>query len=153
MPNPDIDHIVSNIEKHITDALDNFIPLRKFRQRMHKFPWLTVDFESKLKQKNRLFKRAERSGLLVHYEIYRRYRNNLSSELKNAKSKFSMTKLNEITEPAAIWREFSSLGLTKSQSLSPFNSLTPQLIDYYATIINNASSCDLEDLASATKRV
>ncbi|KAK0170552.1 hypothetical protein PV328_008389 [Microctonus aethiopoides] len=128
------------------------LTVRQFKLRRHKFPWVTTDFKEKLKHKNKLYKRAKRSGLSRDYNSYEQYRNDISSALKEAKSKFLMDKLNGINDPTTIWRVMSSMGLIKSQLASPFNFFSPQqLMDYYAAITNKSPSCEFKNLSSVLK--
>ncbi|KAK0075232.1 hypothetical protein PV325_007180 [Microctonus aethiopoides] len=144
------------IEPHIFLASNMHALYRKAkdlaREFKHKFPWVTTDFKEKLKHKNKLYKRAKRSGLSRDYNSYEQYRNDISSALKEAKSKFLMDKLNGINDPTTIWRVMSSMGLIKSQLASPFNFFSPQqLMDYYAAITNKSPSCEFKNLSSVLK--
>lgn len=116
----------------------------------YKFPWMTVELKSKMKHRNRLYKLAKRTGSLLNYSIYRSFRNNLSSELKNVKQQFILNKLKSINDSATLWRELSSLGLVKLSTTSPFNFYTPQeLMDYYQSVISSVLPCTENDLNDA----
>ncbi|KAK0169327.1 hypothetical protein PV328_012197 [Microctonus aethiopoides] len=142
------------MQLHIINSLEELAPLKRFKLKKHKFPWVTTIFRSKIKQKNRLYKHAKRSGSILDYEIYKQFRNDLSVKLKEAKNKFIMHKLKDITDTKVIWREISSMGLVKTSSKSPFNFFTPNmLMDHFEIVSKNTSAFKLEDLYDAIQFV
>ena len=84
-------------------------------------PWFNNDIRRLVCAKNRLFKRACSSGSQMHWEVYRRARNETTKAIKKAKSIFlhkqAQTLADSSCPPSKWWRV--------AKNLSGFSDKTP----------------------------
>ena len=130
-------------------ALDVFAPTRSFVSRGPPLRWLTEELKSRLRVRNTLFKQAKRSNSLLGFLRYRLFRNQLNLDIKRAKSEFFLGSLNNITEPAKLWRELARLGLVKSTLVSPLHFFSLSQLNSYYTSVSSAVPLCFSDFISA----
>ncbi|XP_036147301.1 uncharacterized protein LOC118647146 [Monomorium pharaonis] len=119
----------------LCNALDVCAPARAFVIRRPPARWLTDDLKCRLRARNSMYKQAKSSSSLLGYLRYRHFRNQLNSDIKHAKSEFLADSLDNIDDPAKLWRELARLGLVKSTLASPLHFFTlSQLNSYYVSV-------------------
>ncbi|KAK0157345.1 hypothetical protein PV328_011098 [Microctonus aethiopoides] len=146
----DVTAVIDGLQATIHNALDTVAPMSTVYTSKRKVPWLTPELKLSIKKRNQLHKLAKRTNSLLNYEIYRRYRSELSSKIKQVKQQFYQNKLSTIKDSATLWRVLSSLGLIRQSTSSPLHYFTTnQLIEYYSSITSNTNQCTQADLDRA----
>ena len=98
------------LTRALGNALDVCVPARTFVVRRPPARWLTEDLKNRLRARNTLFKQAKRSNSLLGYLRYKHFRNQLNSDIRRAKNEFLLASLDNISDPAKLWRELARLG-------------------------------------------
>ena len=80
----DIDVVAQNWTDKFLSIMEQCIPHRYLRKR-HNLPWLTKNIVQLIRKRNILFRRAKRSGKLVHFH---HYRNKIVGLLRNRKKQY-----------------------------------------------------------------
>lgn len=106
------DKLISNFSSAISNTFDSHAPTILWTVKRSSAPWLTDELRSKIKNRNRLYNRARRSGDLLSMLIYRNFRNSLSLELRYARDHFFSHRISSSSDPAKIWKELSFLSLS-----------------------------------------
>lgn len=136
-PSPNqLDNIVEKFAETLGSVFDRHAPVRTFRVTKPPNPWLTDILKSRIKEKNRLYKKARRNNSLLGLAIFRDVRNKLTIDLRQAKEEYYAMKLSSINDTSRMWRELANLGITKSSLTSPLQFFTSdELNSYYASIV------------------
>lgn len=149
-----IDNIFSHLSSITLSALNTHAPLRAFKVSKPQTPWITVDLTDRIKMRTTLYKKAKKSGCVLDYSIYKNFRNNLTADLRKARTDYQFNRLSNIQCPSKMWRELENLGLVKASLASPLHFFTPdQLNNYYSSITYSDSPCfhsDLIDILTTT---
>ena len=99
----------------LTTAMNKNIP-HKMTKARHNLPWVTRGIKRMMRKRDRLYKKAKKSGKEQHWAEYRRERNNTTKEIRKAHNKY----LNEIvgealtSNPKTFW---SYLKTTKTENI------------------------------------
>ena len=145
----DVSRLCKLLSGTLLEALDVFAPAREIVTKRSPIKWLLVQLKARLKYRNLLYKQAKRSGSLLGFARYRLFRNQLNADIKRAKAEFLFTSLNNITDPAKLWKELARLGLTKSNFVSPLHLFKSDELNSYYASVSSASPVSYHDFSSA----
>lgn len=130
-----VDTLISSLEDALITALDRHAPIKTFFVNKPPKLWLTDQLKSQIKEKNRLYKKANRGGSVLDFDTYRIFRDNLTIELRQAKDNYLATKLFAINDSKCLWRELRILGLVKPTLTSPHHFFTSEELNtFYVSI-------------------
>ena len=145
-----VDCLLNSFQNAIISALDDQAPLRSFRVRRPGAPWLSVVSRSRIRERNALYRQARRSGSVLAWAEYRRFRDVLVADLRRAQSDHCLERLRGVTDVAKLWRELASLGLVRPSGSSPLSFFTAdQLNSFFVTVSFASTVCSITDLTTA----
>ena len=78
------DDAVASLEQKVVKTLNVVAPLRRVQTRSHYAKWLTDDLKLKIKCRNAMRLRAERTGEKADWNFYKSYKKTLSKQLREA---------------------------------------------------------------------
>ena len=84
----DIDQYCSLWQNTFLSIMERCIPKKVLPPRRRNLPWLNKSLVQSMRRRNHLFKRAKRSKLSLHQSQYKRARNRVTSQLRQAKKEF-----------------------------------------------------------------
>ena len=114
-----VDTLLETLAASYRLALDIHAPLSTFRASRPAAPSFTRELEARVRERSRLFKQASRAGSLLGYAIYREFRDGLTRDMRDARSSYWLSRLNDVRDPNLLWRELRNLGLVKPSLPSP----------------------------------
>ena len=114
-----VDTLLETLAASYRSALDIHAPLGTFCASRPAAPWFTRVLEARVRERSRLFKQASRAGSLLGYAIYREFRDSLTRDMRDARSGYWLSRLNDIRDPNLLWKELCNLGLVKPGLPSP----------------------------------
>ena len=131
----DIDLIAQSWTDKFLTIMEQCIPHRNLRKRCN-LPWLTKNIVQLIRKRNILFRRAKRSGKLVHFWQYKSIRNKIICLLRNSK-KHHFSKLANASDKE-FWKSVRLFN-KKQDSIPPLNSNGNIISDdkQKAEILNN----------------
>ena len=98
------------MEGHIVRQANMQCPIRKFRVKAQREPWLTNEALEAIKDKDRLLKKAKRSRKVQDWEAARRARNQVGRELENLRAEFLKREQQAFAgDPKKFWANISSI--------------------------------------------
>ena len=97
---------INNIEK----VIDDMCPLKFFKTKAIRDPWITDELIEMIKDKDRALKRAKRTNDPECWRIARRLRNDCLKYTRNAKAEFVKSELNENAgDSKKFWKNINSI--------------------------------------------
>ena len=93
----------------ITETLNRHAPIRHKRTRRNSVPWITC-IKDLMRKKNK--KRAIKYASQTHWESFKKLRNEVNIQMRNAKSKFFHDKINDCSrsnDPKEAWMLINTL--------------------------------------------
>ena len=99
----DKDDVLWAWNKLFKDICDLHAPTKRVKIRSQSSPWLNNDIRRKMNLRYKLFKRAVSTKDQEIYARYKKVRNEITSEIRNAKAQFFREKLAEVKSAAAYW--------------------------------------------------
>ena len=132
--------------KLFKDICDLHAALKRVKIRSQSSPWINNDIRRKMNLRFKLFKRAVSTKDQETYARYKKVRNEITSEIRNAKARYFNEKLAEVKSAAAYWNliaeatnpvKRNKIGLLKRQdgSLAVNDTEKANLInDFFANI-------------------
>ena len=95
---------------HIEETIEIMCPQRCMKGKVYDDPWITREIIEMIKDKDRLIQEAKRTGREEDWEIAKRARNYVSSQVRNLKADFLIEEQeNNIDDPKKYWRSISSI--------------------------------------------
>lgn len=150
-PSRDIEHNFSEFSSLFLNEINTNAPLRTFRVTKPSAPWITSVLKERIKNRTKLYKIAIRTNDILDRHIYRHHRNQLTIDLKKAKSEYIFNKLSNINDQTMMWRELSSLGLVKTSLSSPLHFFTTEQLNMsYVSISSSYPKCTISDYQAIT---
>ena len=91
--NPDLlwDYMLENIQ----NSIDDICPLKTFKIKKYKEPWISQELLELIKDKDTLLKKAKRTKLPGDWETAKRYRNDCLTRIRRAKADFITSELDD----------------------------------------------------------
>ena len=107
VPNILWDIMLNNIET----TLNEICPLRTFRIKKYKEPWITQELLELIKDKDSLLKKAKRTKCPEDLTIAKRYRNDCLSKIRKAKADFVSSELetNNMSDSKKFWKNIKNV--------------------------------------------
>ena len=113
---PTIDDKWKELENIIRNCIDNMCPLKHFRIKQEKEPWITPQLIELIKDKDHILKRAKRSKNPAIWAEAKRFRNNCTRRLRDARADFIRQNLdNNIGNQKKFWKNIQDVLPIKSQ--------------------------------------
>ena len=84
---------MGNLEKLFLEVLNRHAPLQHKKIRAKKIPWLTSPIKELINTRDKLKRKAIITNLECDWENYKRIRNRVNIELKNAKKEYYSTRI------------------------------------------------------------
>ena len=133
--------------ENISKIIEQLCPLKKFKIKKYKEPWVTNELLELIKDKDIALKRAKRTKLDQDWIVARQLRNSCLSQIRQAKRNFIQNQLNEHwNDSKKIWKEINQIlpdKATKHQNISLIDQDTgleidnDQTADYINTFFTN----------------
>ena len=79
--------------ENIKESLDELCPLKTFKIKKYKEPWLNQELLELIKDKDIYLKKAKRTRLQRDWDVARRYRNDCLAKIRKAKSEYIKSEL------------------------------------------------------------
>ena len=110
------------MEGYIRKELNARCPVRSFRVKEIRDPWITDEILEEIKDKDNYLDRARKSGYPEDWAIARRERNRVCKLVRNAKSEFVKDRQRELQgEPRKFWKLISTIVPSKQQAQGKIN--------------------------------
>ena len=90
-------------ERLFDDISNEHAPWREIKARSFSSPWITCEIRHKMNRRYKLFKAAISSKCPEQWSNYKRVRNEVTSDLRKAKSSYFSTIFNEVKSSSAYW--------------------------------------------------
>ena len=93
-------------------VLDTHAPLRHIRIRTNSLPWINKKVKEQMRLRDYYNKQAVKHSSQTQWEMYRKTRNNVNSEIRLAKKKYFCNRINEcaqINNPTKSWSLINNL--------------------------------------------
>ena len=96
--------------KNVKDVTDRLCPMKLFRTKSARDPWITDEIIEQIKDKDRALRRAKRTKNDQHWQIARRLRNDCLRATRNSKSDFIKNELNNNAgDSKKFWKNINTL--------------------------------------------
>ena len=86
--NDDLDIYVDNFVSLIHDTSKSCIPHRSVLINNRDCRWITSCIKKRIRQRQRAYRKAKRTGSEYHWSKFRRIRNDIDSRIRKAKSEY-----------------------------------------------------------------
>ena len=90
-------------ERLFDDISNEHAPWREIKVRSFSSPWITCEIRHKMNRRYKLFNAAISSKCPEQWSNYKRVRNEVTSDLRKAKSSYFSTIFNEVKSSSAYW--------------------------------------------------
>ena len=105
-------------ERLFDDISNEHAPWREIKARSFSSPWITCEIRHKMNRRYKLFKAAISSKCPEQWSNYKRVRNEVTSDLRKAKSSYFSTIFNEVKSSSAYRNLLKRLPTPRSAKLS-----------------------------------
>ena len=95
-----------------TDTLNRHAPIQHKRTRRNSFPWITPHIKALMRNRDYHKKRAIKYASQTHWESFKKLRNEVNIQMRNAKSIFFRDKINDCSrsnDPKKAWTLINTL--------------------------------------------
>lgn len=114
-----VNDMLQKFQETLLKLLDLHAPFTERSLRKNPAPWFNKSLRDRCRRRDRLYNRAVRQRSRALLRQYRHIRNTLQRDLRLAKEKFFMTKLNDSPSPSTIWSLLTNLGVVGTRKNSP----------------------------------
>ena len=98
----------------IIPIVDKHAPLRNTRIKQKESPWMTTDILQSIRKRDRLKLKAKKSKSLVDWEKYKKARNNVTNNIRQAKRNFISTNIESaVGDVKKVWKTLRYLAPEK----------------------------------------
>ena len=105
------------LEKAIRDKIDAVCPLRSFRVKEIREPWITDDLLEEIRDKDNYLRLAKNTGKEEDWTLARRERNRVGKLVRNARAEFVKEQQREFkSDPKKFWKTVSTIIPGKKQA-------------------------------------
>lgn len=145
-----IDDYTLKLSQTILSTFDTLAPIRSFTASVRNKPWVTPDIRRHIAERQRLCRRARRTGTYHAIAAYRAKRNIVSNLLATAKNNFIATRIASVPSVSGKWRELHKLGLASQKTRSPLQHFTPETLNaHYAAVCSASPPLTPDDVTAA----
>lgn len=115
----DVENAYEQLVSTLNSILDKHIPLRKRRVRQKETPWMNNDIITKIRERDKMKKQARKSGSELHWNMYKKLRNKVTSMTRTAKRLY-VTKMirDNKGNPSAMWKSLRCVLPNKKKNTS-----------------------------------
>ena len=112
----DVEDLWGMMESYILTEIDKMCPIKKCRVSKLREPWITNEAIEAIRDKDRLLKRAKRTGTEEDWERARRVRNSVGRDLENLRADYLKQKQEEHrNDPKKFWSTLGKIVPGKKQ--------------------------------------
>ena len=129
-----VDDKVSLLNSMMIELMDKYAPCKTVKVKNYDEPWITRDLKNGIKQRDKLWKVYRRSGKQEDFEAFRRIRNKVKQNNRNAKIRYFNETFSTSNNSKYIWSKVRSLGIggRESNSIPVVN--VNELVNHYANV-------------------
>ena len=114
--------------ENINSSLDEICPMKNFKIKKYKEPWISQELLELIKDKDSLLKKAKQSKLPADWEIAKRYRNDCLSSIRRAKADFVTSELeNNKNDTKKFWKNIKDILPLNSKSKKKITLINPEV--------------------------
>ena len=137
----DIDNLW-NIWKHdFQNVIQKHAPLRNLRLKARNNPWFNHTIQNMIYHRNHIHKHAILSKNRAIFQEYRRVRNNVNNVIKQAKSEYFKSSVNEFKfQPKKMWQTLKTVLPSKRKTLTTVPFSSNDLVEFYSSIGDKINS-------------
>ena len=112
----DVDLLWEMMERKIEEEIDRVCPKKECRVSKLREPWITNEAIEAIKDKDRLLRKAKRTGKEEDWEVARRMRNGVGRDLENLRADYLKQKQEEYSnDPKKFWATLGKIFPGKKQ--------------------------------------
>ncbi|KAL7292348.1 hypothetical protein TKK_0013951 [Trichogramma kaykai] len=143
----DLTTLLRNFYSATTTVLDRHAPMSVRAARGLSRPWCSGELRRRLRERDRLYRTARRSGNVELLLEYRRIRKELKIRMKEARDAYYSRQLASAGDAASRWSALRRLGLARPTLPSPLQFFgADELVSHYASVTNLGAPCAREEL-------
>ena len=103
------------MEKEILKKANELCPMKKLRVNAQREPWITNEAIEAIRDKDRVLRKAKKSGKVEDWELARRVRNQVGRDLENLRADFlKRQQENNPDNPKKFWKNITSIFPSKA---------------------------------------
>ena len=123
---------------NIENAIDDLCPLKTFKIKKYKEPWITQELLELIKQKDVRLKKAKRTKSVDDWNVAKRLRNDCLARIRRAKADFVKSELGEnMKDSKKFWKNIKEILPLNNKSIKKF------------LLINNDTNENVQEEATA----
>ena len=90
-----------------SEICDKHVPFKKIKIRSKSDPWITNEIKRKMNYRYKLFKFAINAKDETAWASYKKFRNEITADVRRAKARFFWDKIDSAKSTAAYWKLLS----------------------------------------------
>jgi hypothetical protein len=137
-----VDDMIDNFNYLILSLYDKHAPPTTRRVRKRPSPWITPEIKVIMAQRDAAGRRARRTGDPSDLSHYRRLRNKVKQEIRNAKIRFTYRSLSQQTSSFQKWQTVKRLGIGKRPNREPLSVDIDELNDFFVSPPGNITAAE-----------
>ncbi len=149
----DLETLVKIFNATVISICKKYIPCTIVKQSTNDKPWVTAELKCEIKQRNKYFQDAKRSGSYLLFEKFKTQRNKVNKLVRKAKEEYTTTLTNKLVDSKKDkdwWKLVKSVsGLNNNSSIPALNENGSAVTDpkAKAQILNNyfAEICTVDE--------
>ncbi|XP_018400717.1 PREDICTED: RNA-directed DNA polymerase from mobile element jockey-like [Cyphomyrmex costatus] len=149
LSNPHVNEVLSIFCNAVITAFDFHAPMRTVKVIHQHVPWLNENIKSEIKERDKLYRQARRTGsdrIMAEYKMQRATIKNL---MRHTKEQFLSSSISKLRDPAAIWSFLRRMRLLESRSTSSLQHFSAsELNAHYTTITTVHPPCSIQTFNS-----
>lgn len=110
---PSVDEQVSFVQGNIDRLFNTHVPLKTKTVKAKEHPWFTNSIKALITKRNQAYKSWKRFRLDVLLNVYRVLRNQVTSEIREAKRRFYAPRLDSSLTGRKLWKNLRDIGMGK----------------------------------------
>lgn len=131
--NPDL--CVATISHVTLEVFNSLAPITEIKINPSRKPWVSQILLRRMRDRDKLYRRAMRGKSVSLYNEYRVMRNAITTDLGNAEAQFIRNIIESQPDSAAQWREFRKLGIVSQRYPSPLTVFDSSVLNaHYASV-------------------
>lgn len=130
----DIDRIIIEFNRAIITLFDKHAPITTKRVTRKPAPWITDHIRQLQRQRDSAFRKAKRTKIPNDWIAYKRLRNKVQQQFRNAKIRFFYNSFSNKKSSKTMWSKVKQLGISKSTAMHPISLDLNVINDYFVNI-------------------